>query len=51
MTKSHLGPAEMHEREVVGRFLASMVSYAYLKMLCLARREQVGNCSSTQTFS
>jgi hypothetical protein len=51
MTESHLSPAEMHEREVVGRFLASEVLYIYLKVLSLARHEQAGNRTSTQAFS
>jgi len=51
MAESQLGPAEMHEREVVGRFLATKVSYTYPKVLHEARCEQGGNCSSTPAFS
>jgi hypothetical protein len=50
-TESQLGPAEMHEREAVRRFLASKVLYIYLMMLSLARHEQGGNRTSTQAFS
>ena len=50
-TESWLGPEEMLERLVVGRFLASKVLYTYLKVLCVARREQGGNYSSTPAFS
>jgi hypothetical protein len=50
ITKSHYDPAEMHEREAVGRSASGRVPCAYLKVTCFTRREQQGDCLSSQAF-